>query len=132
MPKEQINTPATRVITLIDDGKPGSYAMGWPEMGHELHPGETFEHTPILWLGWSRGPEGLDDEDLVFYVDIAEDEILRTAEMIKYNRSLPIGVIKHDVEPMWTFSSVVLKRKEMLNLIRTARRAMHAVFGADE
>lgn len=129
MPREQLNTPARRVITtpMPDNGlQPGEWAMGWAEDGVPLVDGQHFENTPVLSLGWSKIADGL-DPDMIVYIDVEATEVLRAAELIRENEQ-KTGYLQES----WQFHTVKLSREEAQHVIRTMRRARDAVFGGDE
>ena len=148
MPREQLNTPARRVVHEFETN--GKTLAGY----HIMQEGEAFpteanahiEHTPVVYLGWTKGKPGVyegtpDSSHATFTIMIAEEEILREAEAIKarheasreealsHGASIPQGG--------WTslmseFTSVILSRQELNDFVRTSRRARNAVYGQDE
>lgn len=148
MPREQLNTPARRVVHEFETN--GKTLAGY----HIMQEGEAFpteasahiELTPVVYLGWTKGKPGVyegppDSGHATFTIMIAEEEILREAEAIKarheasreealsHGASIPQGG--------WTslmseFTSVILSRQELNDFVRTSRRARNAVYGQDE
>jgi hypothetical protein len=129
MPREQLNTPARRVITeptKTNGLQPGEWAMGWAEDGEPLHDGEHWENTPTLYVGWAKNDDGL-DHGMQIYIDIEATEVLRAADAIRENKE-KTGYLQES----WQFYTVSLKRDEAQKIIRVTRRARDAVFDADE
>lgn len=135
MPKDQINTPARRTITLPTESnglKPGEFGLHFAQNGDALAEGQHWEDTPTLFIGWDRpgdhsGPP-LDHGCIQFHMTVAADEILRAAAEITRTR-------EHSELPgldRFTFSTVTLSRAETQKAIRSVRRARDAAFGADE
>lgn len=134
MPREQINTPARRTITLPTGSnglKPGEFGMYFARDGEELADGQHWEDTPTLFIGWHRsGDHGLPSEEgcVQFHMTVDADEVLRAAEDIRRGRDNP-NVPGHE---HWTFSTTNLSRAETQNAIRFVRRARDAAYGSDE
>lgn len=155
MPYNQINTPARRLVTTAmperpDPDNPGTFiegnglpeghtAFGWAQPGDILHDGEHWENTPTLFVGWSSGPISGSpdaavpgDSSLQFTMEVDVNEVLRAAAEIERNRKLNAEGAGVGELITWGFSTVVIHRPEAQMLIRTAKRARDAVFGADE
>jgi hypothetical protein len=134
VPRQQLNTPARRTITVHDPAipnglKPGEWALGWAEEGDRLHDGQHWENTPTLFLGWQT--TGNLDHGPLIYIQVDADEVLRAADEIKRNREQAAAGIVAPLEH-WDFHTVVLTRDEMQQIVRTTRRARNAVYGGDE
>lgn len=146
MPYNQINTPARRVITQMFDQPtsdsapvPNGYALGWAQPGDILLDNQHWENTPTLFVGWSSGPISGSpdaavpgDSSLQFTMEVDVNEVLRAAAEIERNRKLNAEGAGVGELITWGFSTVVIHRPEAQMLIRTAKRARDAVFGADE
>jgi len=134
MPKEQINTPARRLVGWMreDDGSLSTtqWFTGWAQDGDVLHDGEHWENTPVVFVGWSNH-DRLGDS-LQISVSVDAEEILRMAKNIEHNRALGLEGAGVTVPDQYEFSTIVMSRPEAQKLIRTAKRARDAVFGADE
>lgn len=105
MPREQLNTPARRVVHEFEtNGKTlAAYRImqegdAFPteanahiEQEGDVFPTEANAHielTPVVYLGWTKGKPGVyegppDSGHATFTIMIAEEEILREAEAIK-------------------------------------------------
>ena len=90
MPREQLNTPARRVVHEFETN--GKTLAGYHIMQEgEVFPTEASAHielTPVVYLGWTKGKPGVyegtpDSGHATFTIMIAEEEILREAEAIK-------------------------------------------------
>lgn len=137
MPKEQINTPSNRVVIEHADAEPG-FGYYYLNDGDEFPSGPDthMEHSPVLHVGWSK-PEShaLPTECVVFYVDIAEDEILRAADEILRKRRRQANPEERPEQwwsQMYQFHTTVVSRPELNNTIKAIRRARDTVFGGDE
>jgi hypothetical protein len=127
MPRQQLNIPQRRVVTqIVEDGKVTGHASRWAEEGDRLRDGEHWEESPILHLGWSPTTD-LGLEGAIVYIDVDADEVLRAAEEVKRNRE----VFGNGATSYHQFHTVVLKRSEMQEIIKTVRRARDAVFEPD-
>lgn len=150
MPRERINTPQQRTITLP------SATNGLREGEWGLHfeadelapvgPDQYREPTMAVALVWRLGPG--DDEEappssyLFIEVEVSAEEVLRKADRIRAHRLTPIdpadvpeGTVLAEVEypqETATFATVALSRHAAQKLIATTRRARNAVFGGDE
>jgi len=136
MPKEQINTPARRLVGWMreDDGtySTTSWFSGWAQDGETLKENEHWENTPVLHIGWHGNSGSLDDSSLILEFEIDADEVLRAAAQIQARReSFQAGSGDSLIES-WPFGTVVLTRPEAQKLIRVTKRARDAVFEADE
>lgn len=134
MPREQINTPARRTITLPTGSnglKPGEFGLHFAQDGDALEEGQHWEDTPTVSVGWDRpGDHGLPSEEgcIQFHVSVAADEVVRAAAEITRTRENPELPGLNQV----TFSTVALSRVEAQKSIRVIRRARDAAYGADE
>ena len=149
MPREQLNTAARRVVREYDDGTGKILAVYNIMQDGEEFPTDSnvhIEHTPLIYLGWVKGKSGahegsLDSGYATFTIAVAEEEILREAEAIKFRQemsraeALEAGLVPPGggwTSRMTEFTSVVLTRQELNDMVRTARRARNAVYGQDE
>ena len=148
MPREQLNTPARRVVYEFETN--GKTLAGYHIMQEaEAFPTEAnahIEHTPVVYLGWTKGKPGVyegppDSGHATFTIMIAEEEILREAEAIKARHEVSREeALSHGAsipQGGWTslmseFTSVILSRQELNDFVRTSRRARNAVYGQDE
>ena len=148
MPREQINTPARRTITLMRDENgelDGGWAQGWYDPMQSVPEGTAVEPTAVLAVAWRGGHVGTDDPDgacMYLVMQIGADEVLRKADQIRANRliefdpgELPKGVPAARLDQsgeVVIFETVALSRPEAQKLVRATKRARDAVFGADE
>ena len=147
MPKEQINSPATRTIEYLTDTEGGSgWAQGWHDPMQPVREGVILEPTPVVWVGWTPGVIGSDAPDGAYMqisMQVAASEVLRMADEIRARATLeaipadelPEGVLPAIVETppeVVTFQTISLDRAAAQKLIRATRRARDAVFGSDE
>lgn len=146
MPREQINIPARRTITtylpdrahptepgVVLEGNglnPGEWALGWAQPGDQLHDGQHWENTPVVFVGWNaRDPF---EPSMTLEMTVDADEVLRAATEINRLRALALAGDIGAAQPDWTFSTIVLDRPSTQKAIRTIRRARDTVFEADE
>lgn len=108
----------------MTDGKRTGWSFKYPQDGDGLEPGEEWENSPYLQIGWHAGND-LEQGTLIVSMTVNADEVLRAAEEITRIRA------DHPVKD-WDFSAGSLTRPEAQKLIRVAKRARDQVFGADE
>lgn len=155
MPREQVNTPARRVVRRYPIMDTDQFEEGWNIMqegdAFPTEEGTHIEHTPTLYLGWAKGRpkttpgQSPDAATGMIYIEIAEEEILREARVIEARRKkadedrardlvAPAGWSKPAggwTSQMSTFFTVLLTREEMNGIISTTRRMRNAVYGQD-
>lgn len=145
MPKEYINYPTTDDIRELQislgmpdkdiDGKLGPKTVGLWEEELELPPlgdkpdgpGSIHAPLPMVGLHWDGK-----NEVVQLSLDIDWDVL---QEMVKTRQELPDGQFADDnsfLRNRVTFYTGALSRDDLQRLVRTARRARNAVFGADE
>lgn len=133
MPREQINTPARRIITEAtptNGFEPGQWGSHFADRMEPLGDGQYVEDSPVLMVGWNRPEDsGLPTQgSLRFDMHVSTTEIMRVAEMIQ--RMKEDGTVAIPAE--WEFSTTTINRVEANKAIRIIRRARDAAFEADE
>lgn len=149
MPREQVNKPATRIVTVAQEAEGKAWAYRFMQDGEDFptDPNTHLEPSPTLHVGWHKqGTSELPDECVTINIDVAEEEILRAADDIRarrlYLRQQRGDVVSADIdtpqyEGVWwsgthRFHTVKLTRQEINHTIRTLRRARDGAYGTDE
>lgn len=76
MPKEQINTPSTRLVQKIEEKEGTAWGIRFMQDGEDYPTdGNTHaEHSPVLYVGWHKqGTEALPDECVTINIEVADE-----------------------------------------------------------
>lgn len=134
MPREQINVPPRRTVTLptrTNGLKEGEVGIHFTRDDEGIEDGQHWEYTPTVFVGWDRAADHgspMETGCVQIHMTVAADEVLRMAAEIERTRSIDELSGLDRV----TFSTTVLPRPEVQKGIRALRRARDAAFEADE